>query len=78
MHLFRLFLHLFRNYVYYHFILPKINKRGAGIRVGEGCKIFQKLISGGGDDYSVFESRNLALIFDSTPIYYVSFGYGNC
>ena len=43
------FLPLFRNYVYYHFIFPKINKRGAGIRAGgRGWKIFQKLISGGG------------------------------
>ena len=24
------FLRLFRNYVYYHFIFPKINKRGGG------------------------------------------------
>ena len=45
-----LLIHLFLNpgsvectlkYVYYHFIFPKINKRG-------GWKILQKLISGGG------------------------------
>ena len=48
------FLRLFRNYVYYHFIFPKINKRGVGITAG-GWKIFQKLISGR-DDYSVLES----------------------
>ena len=43
------FLRLFRNYVYYHFIFPKINKRGVGIRAGGGgWNIFQKLINGGG------------------------------
>ena len=48
MHFLRLVLaHLFRNYVYYHFMFPKINKGGVGIRVG-GWKIFQKLRSGGG------------------------------
>ena len=30
------FLRLFRNYVYYHFIFPKINKGGVGIRAGGG------------------------------------------
>ena len=42
------FLRLFRNYVNYHFIFPKINKGGGGvgIRAG-GWKIFQNLISGG-------------------------------
>ena len=29
------FLRLFRNYVYHHFIFPKINKRGVVIREGE-------------------------------------------
>ena len=48
------FLRLFRNYVYYHFIFPKINKRGVGIR--GGWKIFQKSKSRGGDDYLVLES----------------------
>ena len=38
-----LFLHLFRNYVYYHFKFPKINKGGGvGIIAGGGWKIFQK------------------------------------
>ena len=47
------FFHLFSNYVYYHFIFPKISKSGFRIRAG-GLKIFQKLISGG-DDYLVLE-----------------------
>ena len=51
------FLRLFRNYVYYHFIFPKINKKGGWNKSGGGWKIFQKLISGGGDDYSVLESN---------------------
>ena len=41
------FLCLCRNCVYYHFIFPKINKRGVGIKAG-GWKIFQKLTSRGG------------------------------
>ena len=49
------FLRLFRNYVYYHFIFPKINKRGVGIRVG-GLENFSKINKRGGDDYSVLES----------------------
>ena len=43
MHFLRIFLRLFRNYVYDHFILPKINKRG-----GVGLEDFQKLTGGGG------------------------------
>ena len=50
------FLRLFRNYVYYHFIFPKINKRGGvGIRAG-WLEIFSK-INKRGDDYSVLESK---------------------
>ena len=41
------FLRLFRNYVYYHFILPKIDKRGVGIRAG-GLKNFSKINKRGG------------------------------
>ena len=40
----------------------KLIKGGVGIRVG-GWKIFQKLISGGGDDYSVLESNPPHLMF---------------
>ena len=41
---------LFRNYVYYHFIFPKLIKGG--------WKIFQKTNKRGGDDYSVLESKS--------------------
>ena len=34
------FLRLFRNYVYYHFIFPKING-GNGMKAGGGWKIFK-------------------------------------
>ena len=51
------FLRLCRNYVYYHFIFPKISKRGVGIiSSGEGgLENFSK-INKRGDDYSVLES----------------------
>ena len=44
------FLRLFRNYVYYHFIFPKINKRGVGIRAGGGGGLenFSKINKQGG------------------------------
>ena len=58
------FLRLFRNYVYYHFIFPKINKRGVGIRAG-GLENFSKINNRGGDDYSVLESMGLNLYFYS-------------
>ena len=51
------FLRLFRNYVNYHFIFPKNNKRGrVGIR--GGLENFSKINKRGGgrDDYSVLES----------------------
>ena len=41
------FLRLFRNYVSYHFIFPKINKRGVGIRAG-GLEKFSKINKRGG------------------------------
>ena len=41
------FLRLCRNYVYYHFIFPKINKRGVGIRAG-GLENFSKINKRGG------------------------------
>ena len=50
------FLRLFRNYVYYRFTFPKINKRGVGIRAG-GLENFSKINKQGGDDYSVLESK---------------------
>ena len=43
------------------------------MRVGGGWKIFQKLISGGGDDYSVLESRQKIFQifeFDYVSVYY--------
>ena len=57
---------LYRNYVKYHFIFPKINKRGVGIRAG-GLKSFSK-IDKRGDDYSVLESMQIRggnLLFDT-------------
>ena len=41
----------------FHF--PKMNKGWVGIKAGGGWKLFQKLISGGGDDYSVLESIDI-------------------
>ena len=48
------FLRLFRNYVYSHFIFPKINNRGVGIRA-RGLENFSKS-NKRGDDYSVLKS----------------------
>ena len=42
------FLHLFRNYVYYHFIFPKINKRRGWNESGGGLKNFSKIDKRGG------------------------------
>ena len=52
------FLRLFRNYVYYHFIFPKINKKGGWNKSGGVGKFF-KINKRGGDDYSVLESTQL-------------------
>ena len=41
------FLRLFRNYAYYNFIFPKINKRGGWNKSGGVGKFFKKFISGG-------------------------------
>ena len=42
------FLRLFRNYVYYHFIFPKINKRGGGWNKSGGLENFSKINKRGG------------------------------
>ena len=39
---------LFRNYVYYHFIFPKINKRGGWNKSGSGLENFSKINKPGG------------------------------
>ena len=57
MHFLRRFLVFIQKYVYYHFIFPKINKRGVGIREG-GLENFSKINKRGGDDYSVLESTS--------------------
>ena len=41
------FLRLFRNHVNYHFIFPKINKKGVGIRAGR-LENFSKINKRGG------------------------------
>ena len=41
------FLRLFRNYVYYHFIFPKISKGGWN-ESGEGLENFSKICKRGG------------------------------
>ena len=41
------FLRLFRNYVYYHFTFPKINKRGGWNKSG-GLENFSKINKRGG------------------------------
>ena len=51
------FLRLLKNYVYHYFIVPKINKRGVGIRAGE-LKIFKKLMSGWGRLFGTREYSN--------------------
>ena len=43
MHFLRLFLRLFRNYVYYHFIFPKINNGGVRIKAGGGLENFSNI-----------------------------------
>ena len=57
------FLRLFRNYVYYNFIFPKINKSGGWNKSGGGLENFSKINKRGGDDYSVLESKQTAKIF---------------
>ena len=67
------FLRLFRNYVYYHFIFPKINKRGVGIRAGE-LENFSKINKRGGrlfgtrDEY-VMNQIGYAILF---PLFFIT------
>ena len=50
------FLRLFRNYVYYHFTFPKINKRGVGITAGGGgVGKFSKINKRGGQLFGTRE-----------------------
>ena len=49
-------LRLFRNYVYYHFIFPTINKMGGWNKTG-GLEKFSKINKQRGEDYSVLENR---------------------
>ena len=48
------FLRLFRNYVYYHFIFPKINK--GGLEKSRGLENCSKINKPGGGHYSVLAS----------------------
>ena len=51
------FLRLFRNYVYYHFICPKIIKREqSGVGLGKFFKIDKR----GGGDHLILESKNMS------------------
>ena len=60
------FVHLFRNYVYYPFLFPKIDKRGGVLIRAGGLENFSKINKREGDDYSVLESShcNPYLTFD--------------
>ena len=51
-------LYLLKNYVCYHFNFCRIYK-GGGNKSGRGWKIFQILLSIGGDDYSIPKSSRL-------------------
>ena len=51
------FLLLCRNHVYYHFMFPKINKKG-GWNKSEGFGNLSKINKRGGDNYSVLESMS--------------------
>ena len=65
MHFLRRFLVFIQKYVYYHFIFPKINKRGGWNKSG-GLENFSKINKRGGEDYSVLESILLFLCHESS------------
>ena len=54
------FLRLFRNYVYYHFIFPKINKRGGWNKSG-GLENFSKINKRGGRLFGTREYKIVAM-----------------
>ena len=56
------FLRLFRNYVYYHFIFPKINKRGGWNRSG-GLENFSKINKREGRLFGTREYMLLSFLF---------------
>ena len=56
------FLRLFRNYVYYNFIFPKINKRGGWNKSGGGLENFSKINKRGGRLFGTREYIGIILL----------------